>query len=113
MNVIQEHPQIAVFIVLLALVTPLLIYREKRINSVLSSWASREGVEILKRTSGFFRKSPFFFTLGRQEVFYLQVRDRQGKELTCWVKLGDAFFGVFFDKWVDVRWENKPFDNEP
>jgi hypothetical protein len=105
MNLILEHYEYALFIILVALIFLFLIYREKRINSILSSWAAEEGVEIIRRTSGLFRRSPFFFTLGHQEVFYLLVRDRQGKELTCWVRLGDFLSGVLFDKYVEVKWE--------
>jgi hypothetical protein len=112
MGIISNYFEYLSFIPLITLVILFLIYREKRINSILSCWADKEGVEIIRRSSGFFRASPFFFTLGHQEVFYLQVRDREGRERACWVRLGDFLFGVLFDRSVEAKWaKSDPSDS--
>ena len=92
------------FLVILAFCVVALIFRQKRVDTLLDSWAAANGVEIIDRTLGLFRRGPFFFTLGHQVVYHLVVRDRIGVERGCWVRLGSFFMGLLSDK-VEARWE--------
>jgi hypothetical protein len=91
------------FLLLLGIGGGALLFRGSRIKSILSSWATANDFEIIHRTLGLFRPGPFFFTLGHQVVYFLQVRDRQGRERACWVRLGGFFTGLLSDK-IEVRW---------
>src|ERR1700687_4278323 len=82
----------------------LMIYRQSRIRTLLESWAATNGLEIVKRTSGLFRAGPFFLTLGHQVVYRLVVRDRQGNERKCWVRLGSFLMGILSDN-VEGKWD--------
>jgi hypothetical protein len=104
MNILLQ--QIVLVVALIAVVIGFIIYQQKKINAILGKWAADNEVQIIKTTSGFFRRSPFFFTLGRQEVYYLRVRDREGKEHGCWVKIGDFLFGSLFSSSVEEKWED-------
>jgi hypothetical protein len=84
----------------------LFIYHEKRIKSILSNWAADNGVQIMKISSGLFRRCPFFLTLGRQEVYYIVVRERDGRVRGCWVRIGDFLFGSLFTDVVEAKWVN-------
>lgn len=69
MGIISNYFEYLSFIPLITLVILFLIYREKRINSILSCWADKEGVEIIRRSSGFFRANPFFLHSGIRKSF--------------------------------------------
>jgi len=107
MNIFSQLSGLSIFLLIVTIIVAFLIYHEKRTNSILSKWAAENGLQIVKRTSGLFRRCPFFFTLGHQDVFYLLVRDRQGRERGCWVRLGDFLFGSLFTDLVEVKWEDK------
>lgn len=89
----------------IALLIGYLIYHRKRVNSILDKWAARNEVHIVTIKSGVFRRCPFSFTLGRQEVYYLTVRDGEGKEHGCWVRIGDFLSGPLLSSRVEERWE--------
>jgi hypothetical protein len=92
------------FFAILAVAAASVFYRQSRISALLDSWASRNGLAIVKRTYGLFRQGPFFLTLGHQVVYRLVVRDSGGVERGCWVRLGSFFMGLLSDD-VEVRWE--------
>ena len=104
MDILFE-PIVPVAVVIAFFIAYLIVHR-KRINSILDKWAAGNEVQVIKIKSGVFRRSPFSFTLGRQEVYYLIVRDREGKERGCWVRIGDFLFGPLLSSRVEERWED-------
>jgi hypothetical protein len=92
--------------VLIALVIGISVYHHRRIKSILTAWSKKNHVQILKMTSGGFRRCPFFFNLGRQEVYYLYVCDRNGTERGCWVRIGDFLGGSLLSDSVEAKWED-------
>ena len=107
MNIFSQPFGLLIFLLIVTVIVAFLVYHEKRINSILSKWAAGSGLQIVKRTSGLFRRCPFFFTLGHQDVYYLLVRDREGRVRGCWVRIGDFLFGSLFTDMVEVKWEDK------
>ena len=89
-----------------------LIYHRKRINSILAKWAVVNDIQVISMKSGFFRRCPFSFTLGRQETYYVRVRDKEWKEHGCWVRIGDFLFGPLFSSRVEERWvDNRDYNS--
>jgi hypothetical protein len=83
-----------------------LVFHRKRVNSILDKWAAGNEVQVIKIKSGVFRRSPFSSTFGRQEVYYLIVRDMEGEERGCWVRIGDFLSGPLFSSCVEELWED-------
>lgn len=83
------------------------IFRVRRAHALVTEWATTNGFEIVRREWVWFRLGPFpLASFGHQAIYYLVVRDREGKEHTCWLKLGDFFVGLLSDR-IGVRWENQ------
>ncbi len=92
------------FCLIAALALAAMFWRARRVDAILSAWASANHVEIVSRSRGAFRGGPFFFTLSHQVVYLLAVRNQQGLERNCWVRLGSFFGGLLSDK-VEAKWE--------
>jgi hypothetical protein len=96
------------FILLLsvtALVIGLLYWHFSRSRSLLEQWAADNGFELLRSEYRTLRRGPFFWTTSRgQTVYYMEVRDHQGRTRTGWVRCGSWWWGLMSDK-VEVRWE--------
>ena len=100
------------FCVMVVVTATIVVWRGRGINVLLSSWASANHVAILSRSRGWFRGGPFFPTLGHQAVYLLTVRDQQGLERNCWIRLGGFFTGLLSNK-VEARWEQRDRFEQP
>jgi len=81
------------------------IFRTRRVHTLLSGWSAECGFEIIRSRWAGYRLRPFPLAwFGNQTVYWLLVRDRDGQEHTCWLKLGAFFTGLLSDN-VEVRWE--------
>jgi hypothetical protein len=81
------------------------IFRIRRAHTLLLAWRVANGYEIISRKWAGFRVGPFpLAALGHQAVYRLLVRDREGKEHICWIKLGDFVVGLLSNE-VEVKWE--------
>lgn len=77
-------------------------------KAVLRAWAIENAFQIVS-----FEKKYMFFTgpfkwwtnSRNQIVYFVRVRDRDGKERTGWVRCGSYLGGVFFSNEAEVRWE--------
>ena len=47
---------------------------------------------------------PFFWTIGKQEVYYVTIRTADGQIKRGWVRCGNWFLGVLVDE-AQVRWD--------
>lgn len=87
-----------------AVVYPVL--RVRRGHALVSRWAAENGYEILGRKWSLFRVGPFpLAALGKQAIYHLVVRDREGRESSCWLRVGDFFVGLLDDS-VAVEWDD-------
>jgi hypothetical protein len=78
-----------------------------RSRSVLDQWADENGFEILHSEYRHMRLGPFFWTSSKgQTVYYVHVRDQQGRERMGWVRCGGWFLGLMSNK-AEVRWDDK------
>ena len=77
-----------------------------RSEIILRNWADREGFEILKHERLIFGGGFCIFTTSSmQTVFSITVRDRNGRELSGWVRCGTFFGGIFASEKVAVKWK--------
>jgi hypothetical protein len=97
-------------IVAVILVPPLLVasivWTDRRSKTILRQWTRRNGYEIINAEFRYFFRGPFFWTTGKQTVFYVRVRDRHGQQRAAWVRCGSYYGGLFSDD-VEFRWENE------
>ena len=72
-------------------------------------WAERRGYVIVRKLPTWYRLSPFLLAGpgSKQSFHYLIVRDREGKEHKCWLKVGDWLLGHLSDE-VHAVWEGEP-----
>lgn len=83
--------------------------RQVRKHQYLREWASRRGYTIVRRLPAWYRVGPFpIAAMGsKQSIHYLLIRDRDGVERRCWLKVGNWFVGHLADD-VVVHWEGTP-----
>jgi hypothetical protein len=95
----------AVFLLAVGGMVLLLLWRLRRSREVLQRWADREGCTILSSERRFLRRGPFWWrTTDGQDVFYVTVRDAQGRRHTAYVRVGGWFLGLFSDV-ATVAWQ--------
>jgi hypothetical protein len=85
-------------------------YQCSRSRSILEEWAAQNGYEMIKSELRYLRKGPFFWTSSRgQVVYYVGVRDGQGRDRYGWVRCGGWWLGLASNKAV-VRWDERDGD---
>jgi hypothetical protein len=95
------------FLVVAALVIGSLQWRISRSRFLLEQWAVKNGFDILHSESRDLFQGPFFWTTSRgQTVFYVRVRDDQGRERSGWIRFGGWITGLWTDK-SEVKWEDE------
>src|ERR1700752_777426 len=87
----------------------LAVRRQIRKRQYVREWAARRGYAVVKRLPAWYRVSPFLLAeMGsKQSIHYLLIRDREGVERRCWLRVGDWFVGHLSDE-VAVSWEGTP-----
>lgn len=76
-----------------------------RAREVLDAWARENRFEIVARDYRNFAKGPFFWTTSRgQAVYYVTVRDADGRTRRGWVRCGGFILGLFSNH-AQVRWD--------
>jgi hypothetical protein len=91
------------------------IRRQVRKRQFVREWAQRRGYTIVKRLPAWYRLSPFPLAeiASKQSIHHLLIRDKQGVERRCWLRVGDWFVGHLSDE-VAVAWEGAaPEDWDP
>jgi hypothetical protein len=97
----------SVFMVLLLVVAIVgsLAWHHARSRQVLEEWARREGYELVQSEYRMLFRGPFFLTSSKgQTVYYVRVRDQNGRERSGYVRCGSWFFGLWTND-VEARWE--------
>jgi len=86
---------IVVAVLLTALVVTILWVVIARSQHLLRMWAAENGYELLHADFRPFRKGPYFWSGRNQTVFRVEVRDREGRTRSGWVRCGSWWAGVF------------------
>jgi hypothetical protein len=81
---------------------------KQRSNIILQGWADANDIQIVETKWRWNSTGPFkWWTNGRnQTVYYLKVRDRDGRKRSGWARCGSFFGGVEFSNKIEVRWED-------
>jgi hypothetical protein len=78
-----------------------------RSRSLLRRWASDNGFQILDFKLNLFRPSGWNWTSSNnQMVYFVRVRDKDGRERRGWVRCGNFWVGIFSSK-TEVKWESE------
>jgi hypothetical protein len=87
-------------------VIALITWNFRRADSILETWADRNGYRIIQKEHRFFAMGPFFWTTSDgQMVYRVVVEDQQGYRRSGWVRCGSWWWGLFTDK-AEVRWDD-------
>jgi hypothetical protein len=106
------HAQTGFYIVLAVVVfgpfiTYYIFWYFRRSRLVLQQWAAANGFEITHFEFRSLRTGPFFWTgSGKEAVYYVRVRGKDGRERSGWVRCGTFWVGLFSDR-AEVRWEDE------
>ena len=74
-------------------------------RSVLKRWAYENGFQILKSKTASSFAGSLTWNYG-QTIFYIQVRDKNGKVRDGWVRCGSFWAGVWSNK-TEIRWKDE------
>lgn len=83
-----------------------------RTRSLVDRWAQENGYAILDQQYRPVNRGPFWMASGGQRVFYVTVRDREGRRRTGYIRCGDLFLGLLSPQ-VEVRWDEEPPPLDP
>jgi hypothetical protein len=81
-----------------------------RARTVLRAWAAEGGFQILRfQKRNITGRGPFnWWTNSHEQIIYhIRVRDREGRERSCWIRCGSYVGGVLFSSKVEVKWEDQ------
>jgi hypothetical protein len=81
-----------------------------RARAVLRAWAAEGGFQILRfQKTNITGRGPFGWWTNRphQAIYHIRVRDREGRERSCWVRCGSFFGGVLFSNKTEVKWDQQ------
>jgi len=93
-------PEISAGLALIVVIF-LVIFQFKRTNFKLRTWAAESGYEITKVSSRGGKKNPFFFNMKKANVYYVTVKDQEGKMRACWLRIPQYGYGI------DCKWEEE------
>jgi hypothetical protein len=83
-----------------------IFWQFSRSRAVLEHWAEKNKFTIIHSEYRNFVRGPFFWTASKaQTVYYVKVRDSNGKVRSGWVRCGGWFLGLLTDT-AEVRWED-------
>ena len=78
-----------------------------RSAAILRHWAAESSFEIVDAKIQFFSYGPFdWISSNGQTVYHVQIRDRDRRERSGWVRCGSFWLGVLSKK-VEVRWDEE------
>jgi hypothetical protein len=83
------------------------VWHFSRANSLLHRWADENGFQILQSETRTIFAGPFTWTSSRNQiVYFVRVRDREGRERSGWLRCGSFWSGIFSDK-TEIRWKDE------
>jgi hypothetical protein len=98
---------IAVFATLAAIAAGVgfVTFDKRRSIAVLRKWAAENNFELLRSERSFSSGAFRWLTSVKTSVFFVNVRDREGRERSGWVRCGSPFEGVLFSDKAEVKWK--------
>jgi hypothetical protein len=104
MNAVETYLLLIGFAII---ATTLVIFSFSRGRSLLNRWAQENNFQILDFEMRTLSAGPFTWTSSRNQiVYFVHVRDREGKERSGWVRCGSFWGGILSDK-TEVRWKDE------
>ena len=97
-----------IFIGVIAVLVSLLLNNagNRKALYLIDSWAQSCTYTIVSCERRYFRTGPFFFGASKyQRVFYLHVKDRDGRERKGWLKVGSYWTGMMNSEEFEVIWD--------
>jgi len=89
-----------------AIVVVMVVWSFSRGRALLNRWAQDNGFQILHSEMRTLCAGPFTWTSSRnQMVYFVRVRDQEGRERSGWVRCGSFWLGIWSDK-TEVRWKD-------
>lgn len=79
-------------------------FSSRRSHDIIDEWAESKGLTVTSKERRMLMKGPFFFASHGQTVYYVTVRNSEGRQRSAYVKCGGFFLGLFSDQ-IDVRWD--------
>jgi hypothetical protein len=93
--------------VFFAVVVVSLTYTRNRSGDVIAAWAREHELTVVSSEYRHLFKGPFFFTSGRsQRVYFVTVRDKQGRTRSAYVRCGASSPGCCQTPWRSNGWIN-------
>lgn len=87
----------------------LALYRwgSRRNSSILQDWAEENKLQILlSERRVLLGRGPFsYWKAPKQSVYFIKVRDLQGKERSGWVRFGSYWGGTWDSDKAEAKWE--------
>lgn len=82
-------------------------WKYSRAKHLLHSWAEQNGFEILHAERRILRTGPFQWwrTSREQIIYFVRVRDGNGRERSAWVRCGGFLGGVLLSNQTEVKWD--------
>jgi hypothetical protein len=79
----------------------------RRGSSILRTWAEENKFEVLfSEPRVLLRAGPFpYWKNPKQPVFFVRVRDEQGKQRSGWVRFGSFWGGTWDSHKADAKWQ--------
>jgi hypothetical protein len=94
-------------IMVVAVVALYILWFFKRSRSMLQQWATANGYAVLYAQPRNFRRGPLLWKSSKnQAVYFIKVRDQEGRERSGWLCLGSFWTGLFSNK-AKVKWEEE------
>jgi hypothetical protein len=103
-----DFPAMAAGILAILLIVFVYWWFDRRSKIILQKWAYENGFQIMEKKKRYlFFAGPFnWWTNSRNQIiYYLKVRDRNGRERSGWARCGSYFGGVFFSDKIEVKWD--------
>lgn len=102
------NTSLVIFLAVVAVVVVYVVWFFARSNLLMRRWATENGYAILHSEARNLRRGPLLWTSSKhQAVYFLKVRDRDGRERLGWLCLGGFWLGLFSDE-AKVKWEDEP-----
>jgi hypothetical protein len=83
------------------------IWFYRRSASMLQQWGASNGFTLLHSASRNFRRGPLLWSSSKhQAVYFVRVRDQEGRERSGWLCLGGYWAGLFKYE-ATMKWEGE------
>jgi hypothetical protein len=90
-------------VVVIAIALMTWFFRKSR--SMLDNWAAENDYTIVSSQRRFFRRGPYLWSTGNQDVYRVTIMTADGSTRSGYVRCGGYWLGVFLSDKVTVEWD--------